>query len=266
MTFISVSELDCLDFCLDYHHSPEYGLTETGNSIGTQDHSYNLKRYVRNGRSCMNLESKLKQLSRTGAGPYLRPFAPNSHWNSSKVFIVGTNPATPLREEFENFDDYWESLTSNTSKFEKIYSAQHTSRASKTTRRARKVIAELDPISVLVTNSIAYPTRRMSKLQNLKRHREIGQNCFRLLVEINNPNTILFHGKEACDLCRNVFGITLDRYQPMATQLAESDTGIRLFSFPHFSGVGVQKGYPVAAMDDELRLFSDIARERANET
>lgn len=214
----------------------------------------------------MNLANELKSLCVTDSGPYLRPFAPNSSWKESDVFIVGTNPATPLREEFNDFEDYWNSLTKNTDKFEAIYSAQHTSGVSKTTRRARRVIAELSPVSVLVTNSIAYPTSRMSKLRNLASHRELGRKCFETLIEISKPKAILFHGKEACDLCNKIFGVKLDRYQPISSQLTQSDTGIMLFGFPHFSGVGVQKGYAVSRMDEELRVFSSAVKARTSTT
>ena len=74
----------------------------------------------------------------------------------------------------------------------------------------------------------------------------------------------MFHGKEACDLCTRVFGIALNRYIPISNQIAQSDGGIRLFGFPHFSGVGVQKGYSVAGMDEELRRFSNIAKDIIN--
>jgi hypothetical protein len=209
----------------------------------------------------VNTITTLKALCKTDTGPYLRPFAPNQDWNQAKIFIVGTNPATPLRNEFRDFDDYWFSLTSNVANFESIYSKRHLSGASKTTLRARKVIVALDPLPVLVTNSIAHPTSRMSKLTNLPHHREIGSQCFELLVTLNQPKVILFHGKEACNLCARVFGVVLDRYMPISNQISQSDSGIGLYGFPHFCGVGVKKGYSVAGMNEELRVFSDIAKD-----
>jgi hypothetical protein len=35
----------------------------------------------------MNLENQLKELSKTLAGPYLRPFAPSANWNSSRCTL-----------------------------------------------------------------------------------------------------------------------------------------------------------------------------------
>ena len=68
----------------------------------------------------------LRSLCNTNEGPFLRPFAPNAQWNSASVIVVGTNPATPLREKFADFDNYSTALTRYPARFEKIYSSKHT--------------------------------------------------------------------------------------------------------------------------------------------
>ncbi len=67
-----------------------------------------------------DFEVRLRELCNTAMGPYLRPFAPNTEWRSAQVFVVGTNPATPLRDEFASFDTYWHGLTVDPSVFDEV--------------------------------------------------------------------------------------------------------------------------------------------------
>ncbi len=105
----------------------------------------------------------LREICNTPEGPYLRPFAPNPKWAEARIFIVGTNPATPLRKEFESFEAYWHSLAHDPEAFERIYKQQHSSRiskTSKTTGRARQFQNQLTPINILTTNAMIYPAKK----------------------------------------------------------------------------------------------------------
>lgn len=217
----------------------------------------------------MDSESKLKKLCEklSEAGPYLRPFAPNSNWKESKVFIVGTNPATPLRDsfgEFNDFNDYWTSLTIDNDRFNKIYRTKYSKGNSKTTNRL-KLLAPLKP---LILNAIIYPSPRIKEIPDIQLQRDIGKQCFEELINICQPKVILFHGKEANDLCFRYFGIEsrdfdiatgLYNYSPIGKQIAIHED-IRLFGCPHLSGLGVPKGYKVSEMDNELKRFSEIVK------
>jgi hypothetical protein len=98
-------------------------------------------------------ECILHKLAYTTSGPYLRPFTRNASWRTARVFIVGTNPATPLRDEFDSFEAYWLALSCNPSDFEKVYLSQRTGKPSKTTMRIKRFESHLADVGVLRTNS-----------------------------------------------------------------------------------------------------------------
>lgn len=56
-------------------------------------------------------EAFLRRVAETASGPYLRPFTPDAGWRNAPVLVVGTNPATPLRDEMPSFDMYCHALT-----------------------------------------------------------------------------------------------------------------------------------------------------------
>lgn len=209
----------------------------------------------------MPAEELLKDLCNTVDGPYLRPFVPNPHWSTAQVLVVGTNPATPMREEFCDFENYWAALTADVERFEAIYTTKHSAGASKTTQRARKLVQELQPLNVLVTNSMIYPASRPKDIPDRAHQRRVGRKCFDLLFRTSKPKVALFHGSEAVRLGQNYFGINLDPYRPIGEQSWVGNSCVSLFAFPHFSGQGVQKGYRVSEMDRELGLFARLAKK-----
>lgn len=206
----------------------------------------------------MNNIDDLKNACETETGPYLRPFVTNRNWNKAQVFVIGTNPATPLRDEFDSFEDYWNSLTKEPARFEEIYSAQHTSGASKSTRRSRFLLEQLQPLNVLVTNAMIYPAKRPKYIPNKAYQRTIGIGSFMFLSSVCKPRAILFYGSEAIRLCRTALGIDLDPYQPISLQNATASWQweTNLFGFPHFSGQGVKAGYKVSEMNNELEFLA----------
>lgn len=204
----------------------------------------------------------MRQLCHTDAGPYLRPFAPNSAWRNARVFIVGTNPATPLRDEFSSFDMYWEALTHDHGAFEQAYGAQRAGKVSKTARRAKVFEAALGQVNFLRTNVCAYPTRRWKELRGPQKAGHIRTGCEILaaLADVCRPAAILCHGKEATQAVSELFSVSLDPYTPLDQQanvVAPWSDGqrLQLFAYPHLSGVGVRKGFSVSAMDAELEAL-----------
>lgn len=204
-------------------------------------------------------EAWLRKACQTADGPYLRPFAPNPYWKSARVFVVGTNPATPLRKEFASFEKYWEALTLDKAAFEAVYLSKREGKASKTSIRAARFEQALDPLPVLRTNACALPSIRWGDLPTSTQHRYLaqGKDVLHALVEICRPSAIVCHGKAATDVISSLFSVPLDPYAPLTEQnhvgrLSGLSLETKLFAYPHFSGIGVRKGFSVSAMDEEL--------------
>lgn len=218
-----------------------------------------------------DFEALLRRLSNTSAGPYLRPFTPDAHWRNARMFVVGTNPATPLRDEFGSFDTYWDSLTRDPSAFEAIYRAQRGGKVSRTAGRIESFAAPLRSIGVLRTNAAALPSGRWKTLSpNVRREQLVlGQKILRALVEICRPQVILGHGQEGVHAVSTLFATPLDPYVPLNLQnvrasLSAAAPSVRLFAYPHLSGMGVRSGFAVGRMNDELAaLGRDLACEFA---
>ena len=205
----------------------------------------------------------LREICNTSEGPYLRPFRPNPKWAEARIFIIQKNPATPLRWEFESFDEYWLSLTQCPEVFTQKYSQKHSSGQSKTTKRSQRFQNQLHPINVLATNAIIYPTRPGENIPNEAKQRKIGRRCFEYLLGVCKPSSILFAGADAVGLANESLGVKLDPYQPIECQdtVIHDPCHCHLFAFPHFSGQGVRSGYKVSEMDKELKLLAVRMKE-----
>lgn len=210
----------------------------------------------------IEFEALVRRLSNTKSGPYLRPFTPHAMWRQARVFIVGTNPATPLRDEFASFDEYWEALTNDPAGFNAVYRAQRKGKPSVTTRRINRFTAPLADVGVLRANACALPSHRWSELPGAVRREQlqIGQQILRALVEICQPAAILCHGKEGVQAVSTLFATPLDPYVPLDKQairaaLAPNAVPVQLFAYPHLCGVGVKKGFAVSRMEDEVEAL-----------
>jgi hypothetical protein len=175
------------------------------------------------------------------------------------VFVVGTNPATPLRDEFGSFDAYWDSLTRDPAAFEAVYRAQRDGKASRTAGRIERFAAPLKGVGVLRTNAAALPSGRWKKLSpDVRREQlDLGQQILRTLVEICRPLAILSHGQEGVQAVSTLFATELDPYVPLEFQAVHASLTagaplVRLFAYPHLSGMGVRPGFAVGRMNDEL--------------
>lgn len=209
--------------------------------------------------SIAELEDWLRGLCNTVNGPYLRPFAPNSNWQQARVFIVGTNPATPLRDEFASFDHYWTALTWDTAAFDAVYLPKRGGKASLTSARAARFEAALGDLGVLRTNACALPSARWKDLPRATRQQSLdqGRTVLDALIRICAPRAIVCHGKQAIEAVSSLFSLSLDPYEPLAKQHNVASLGgarhsTHVFAYPHFSGVGVRKGFAVSQMDNDL--------------
>jgi hypothetical protein len=68
-----------------------------------------------------------------------------------------------------------------------------------------------------------------------------------------------------------LFDVNLDPYAPLTSQATTASVHpgtdpVRLFAYPHLSGIGVEPGFAVSRMGDELetlgRRLSDELRQR----
>jgi hypothetical protein len=209
-----------------------------------------------------DFEALLRRLANTASGPYLRPFTPDTEWRKARVFIVGTNPATPLRDEFASFDEYWHALTRDPAAFQAVYLAQRSGKSSLTTGRINRFATTLSGVRLLRTNACALPSRCWTELPTALRREQldVGRQVLRALVEICQPAAILCHGKEGVRAVSTLFSTHLDPYVPLDRQdvsaaLTPGAAPVQLFAYPHLSGVGVAKGFAVSCMGEELEAL-----------
>lgn len=135
--------------------------------------------------------------------------------------------------------------------------------------RARLFEQALGKINVLRTNAAILPIECWSKLpeRKQKQHLQTGRHVLEALVGICRPRVILCHGKPAIDVVSSLFSLALDPYVPLIEQqnnaklFLDSPT-VRIFAYPHMSGLGVERGFAVRKMNDELAaLARTLVRE-----
>lgn len=205
----------------------------------------------------MSFEEKLKERCYTESGPYRRPFAPNRHWSSAEVLIVGTNPATPIRDELGSFENYWQALTHTPEAFYNYYHQAHGGGASKSTTNANLLLSLLEPINTLTTNVVWYPVSRKNEIPKMEW--ELGAQALDELIQHIQPKVIFCHGADAERFGRKYVS-GLDRYIPATEQAAQLVDEMLILAFHHFSGQGLRGGARFA-LKEELPIFATIIRE-----
>ncbi|MFM0557701.1 hypothetical protein P0D69_43215 [Paraburkholderia sediminicola] len=203
-----------------------------------------------------DFEAQLKKYCRSETGGHLRPFAPNRNWKAATIFIVGTNPATPLRDQFESYDSYWDCLTRDTEKFQEIYtSARGPAKSKGTTVNLKVLLNLLGREDCLVTNACWYPTKRRQAIPREERTRH--HDALRLLIQFCRPKAILFHGNPAIGFAESVYGLNLDRRQPVFLQDVVYG-GTLFLAYPHLSGMGLENGEKVSFREDVVDIAARI--------
>lgn len=189
-------------------------------------------------------EQWLKQKCYRPSGPYLRPFAPNPAWKEATVFIVGLNPSTPFREEFESYEHYWDALTRHPERYHEAYQRKYQRREEQQSRTARilsRLIEGLQPWNVLVTNVYAYPTPNPKLIPRAIKQEQPGESILARLITLCKPRVLLFHGSEARGFAAKYFKVKLDAYLAPAKQstvapLPGLNSSARLFAYHHLVG------------------------------
>lgn len=187
----------------------------------------------------MRFIDNLKQWCNTEKGPYRRPFTPNPKWEKADVMVVGTNPATPMRDQFDSFEQYWQSLTTKPDLFYERYRAVHKGKSSKTTNNANILLDLLKPLNVLVTNIVWYPVERKKDIP--KEEWEFGKKALRDLFNHVRPKAVFCHGADAQKFAKSL-NSDADRYQPASKQAEDRGSKLLVFTYHHFSGQGLKKG------------------------
>lgn len=186
-----------------------------------------------------NFEKELKAFCNQPTGPYLRPFAPNPRWQVASVFIIGTNPATPLREQFDGFDQYWTGLTQTPAIFLERYRAEHGGSASKTTENVRKLEKALLPTNCLITNVSWFPAREFAgKARDMLPE---SREWLSRLIGFCRPKVLFFHGSWARKFAFKTYRVSLDCCAAPQKQNNCVD-GMLLLAYHHFSGMGLPSG------------------------
>jgi hypothetical protein len=167
----------------------------------------NVGAQVQSSPECSKLDVKIRELVDVASKQGLRPFVCGGHPGDCSVFIVGTNPATPMEEAFS---EYW----SEDSGFDKArwfrdYTLGRTSKGkpplSNTRERIERIVDAASPALVLETNVYAKATARQAELNKAER----VSAPFCALYELFNPGVLIVHGKEACQEVGRILSVPL---------------------------------------------------------
>jgi hypothetical protein len=213
------------------------------------------------------LDDWLRGVCQTPEGePYLRPFGPNAKWRDAQVFLVGTNPSTPIRHEFGSFDDYWRALTENTDEFDRVYRSLNTGGMTETTKNTRRIVEAAGQINFLMTNAYPYPARKPKQIPRRQAMERLGNDIVTRLLHRIRPSAVVFHGNPAIQLGWRVTARLLDRTVPVSDQrwsftIPETDQQCSAYAIPHLCGAGAPKGYCFDGVFGTLPL---LLRDRVN--
>ena len=187
----------------------------------------------------MNYVEEIKHYCYTDSGPFRRPFTPNKDWANADVMIIGTNPATPMRDQFDSFDQYWISLTEDPELYWEKYRTVHSGKTSKSTSNVNLLLKLLEPLNILVTNVVWYPSQKKKFIPKDEWH--IGVSALTALYQYIQPKVIFCHGADAQDFAKSI-DPSSDRYNSAQEQITKSTNSTLVLCFHHFSGQGLIKG------------------------
>jgi hypothetical protein len=168
----------------------------------------------------------------------LRPFVCEGSPLECKIFIVGFNPATDLKQSFWNFwqPDYGFQKT----EWLDIYKRERQDKAllagktrwnkiSNTRRVIEWMTMELMPVKCLETNIYSKPTKQASDLNE----KELVTYPFDFLLDRVCPEIMLLHGKDAIRHIEKTFAtqLTLNNLTSVEAKWGR----VEIMAVPHFS-------------------------------
>jgi hypothetical protein len=139
--------------------------------------------------------------SRIGRPSGLRPFVCDGNPLTCQAFIVGTNPATILNDDFWSFwsaesgfmKDSWLRRYTATRSSQRTAKGGSKRPLSSTRQRMEWISSEAAPLRFLETNLYAKATCTAAELNAVSRQSE----AFQWLLSVISPQVILVHGAEA---------------------------------------------------------------------
>ena len=189
--------------------------------------------------SKLHYVESLREFCETDEGPYRRPFSPNPSWESADVLVVGTNPATPMRAEFDSFGQYWNGLTQDPKTYFDRYSVLHGGGTSKSTKHSNLLLGLLEPLNVLVSNVVWFPAQKKKHIP--RREWDIGMRAIQGLYEHINPRVVLCHGADAERFAKQLYPQS-NRYLDPKDQMRNVCGDTLVLCYHHFSGQGLRAG------------------------
>lgn len=190
-------------------------------------------------------ESGLEEV--VGRPTELRPFVCSGNPLDCSVFVVGINPASPLRESL--FWDYWSSTTGfDRSAWLAAYveerlalgreQGKRKQRFSATRNRIERFVQEVAPLAVLETNVFSRATPSASELTAGDRNTAI----FDYLLQAIEPRLLIVHGEETATAVRG-----LESWKRLSPET---------WFFPHFaSRSGAWNKEKVVALAAKAKAF-----------
>jgi len=214
----------------------------------------------------INLETKIKKLKdmiepRSPYDAYFRPFIYRGDLKREKIFIVGTNPATPIYPRDIEIDEFIE-LINNYEDFMSFYSKNRlVNNKSEISRTRQGIRAFGDWIinnsgkTIIETDIITYPTASIKVLKKQpKAIIEKGKNNFFSILTTFKPKTIILYGKKTVKIFsetieeRNIqlsdkinLKIPIEEYEetvPLTSFSYEDNTICKVFACRHFMYYG----------------------------
>ncbi len=169
---------------------------------------------------------------------------------------MGKNPATTLPiSTFDSMEQYWSALAANPQAFWRANCGYRKKDPSKTSVREYTLAKNLVPLNVLVSNVWSYPVPSGGTVPVA--FRKQGEEVLKCLIDICRPKVIFLYSQTAVDFGNSYLRPTrpLELWNDDAWSTAghlDSGESVRLFSYPHLSGLGAPAGFPVADIDEHL--------------
>lgn len=136
-----------------------------------------------------------------GSDVYFRPFISKGNPQDSKIFLVGVNPATPIKTKEIDLESYTNLLMDYQLFHERYLDLRGTAGVSRTRMGILEFVRWISSYTntpVLETNVITYPTKSIKELKRFNKENPKGYNkatnIFVSLLKEIEPSIIILHG------------------------------------------------------------------------
>lgn len=179
--------------------------------------------------------------------PYYRPFIANEYHDRWPVFLVGTNPATPINPSQIDADTYANMLLNQElfiKHYIKLRQRLKKTKVSPTRTGIRKMADKIQKstgYSVLETNVIPYPASNEKELAYVSKEAlNHSRKIFSKLLLNQRPRLIITHGRTAKDeliaSLKNHPNIILLQHPPNVIEMREAQHRTPLYELQYADG------------------------------